>query len=753
MAASALKPEPPSIGKLNDISVQKSELGVNIPRIFGSYRTVCNVFWAHDLEQRRDGGGKGQGDQIRYEGGFMAIASQCLDKANGAEAIGNVYFNNKLVADFRNPGNLGTVTPQLGGAYYSNNDGRYAKRAEYRLGLRTQQRALLPNISGYESTNNYSSHPGLVYIAFDDINVTRFFGNQLPAVEAVVWDTIAPPSLASVVTQVLQIAGIPLSRIDVSGLPAVEVLGDKLDFDGSGVKAFLENLALVYDFTIFETSTGVIKAKANDDSNNSTAYDLDEGLLYTREYGSAQISGIESQTTPETELPSSIELSYRQINNGYRTGTQKFVRPEAKSINDIKINCTTVLTDDQAIKLVKRLMSSYIRQRTTYSNICLPLTFDFIELADKIKFDLNSQIVIAKVIRKEVGANGMIKLTAVGLGDSSYTPGETNTDDDYSPGTGNILDPILTPIVLETPILTVDSSLDFDSLRLRWLSTTNPLETYVSADILANNAGTLTNLGSEPTRVAYGVTVSALPMASTSTIQGQSLTVQLTQGTVENSSYQGLISGTHCLMIGDEIISYRDVNSPSGVVIFSTFIRGFAGTEFAATSYPVGTPVYVVKSPSNAASTIELPTNTLNTSIDFISIVTGANTSASSPVVTDLVTGVALRPYAPADIKLTALANGDLQISWKRRTRYNGEIWNNSGTVPLNEASESYLVNVTGLITNATSSAPNIIITAATLASAGTTNTATRTVTVAQVSALYGAGTPATYTGTPHMSQ
>ena len=683
----------------------------------------------------------------------MAIASQCLDKANGVEAVGKVYFNNKLVADFLNPTALGAVTPQVGGAYYSNNDGKYFKRAEYRLGLRTQQRALLPNISGYESINNYSSHPGLVYVGFDDINVTRFFANQLPSVETVVWDTLTPPSLASVVTQVLQIAGVPASRIDVSGLPVAEVLGDKLDFDGSGVKPFLENLALVYNFSLFETSAGVIKAKANDDSNNSTAHNLDEGLLHTREYGSGQIAGIESQTTPETELPSSIELSYRQISNGYRTGSQKFVRTEAKSVNDIKINCSTVLTDEQAIALVKRLMASYLRQRTTYSNICLPLTFDFIEIADKIQFTLNSQIVTAKVTRKEIGANGIIKLSAVGLGDFTYTASSTDTDDDYSPTTGVTTDPLLTPIVLETPILTVDSSLNFDTLRLRWLSTTNPLETYASANILANSSGGLTTLGTELARVAYGVTTTVLSPASTSTIQGQSLTVQLTQGTVENSSYQGLIKGTHCLMIGNEIISYRDVNSPSGLVIFSTFIRGFAGTEFAVTSYPIGTPVYVVKSPNNSAEQITLAANTLNTSVDYISIVNGATNSASAPVVTKPITGVALRPYAPADIKLIALSNGDLQITWKRRTRYNGEIWNNSGIVPLNEASESYLVNVAGLITNATSPSPSVLITAATLAAAGTTNTASRTVTIAQVSALYGAGTPATYTGVPQLAQ
>jgi hypothetical protein len=50
-----------------------------------------------------------------------------------------------------------------------------------------------------------------------------------------------------------------------------------------------------------------------------------------------------------------------------------------------------------------------------------------------------------------------------------------------------------------------------------------------------------------------------------------------------------------------------------------------------------------------------------------------------------------LRPYAPCHIK--AETNGiDLWVSWVRRTRFGGELQDDTGDVPLNESLESYRV-------------------------------------------------------------
>lgn len=53
--------------------------------------------------------------------------------------------------------------------------------------------------------------------------------------------------------------------------------------------------------------------------------------------------------------------------------------------------------------------------------------------------------------------------------------------------------------------------------------------------------------------------------------------------------------------------------------------------------------------------------------------------------------GVGLRPYAPAHLR--AVVNGDVAVSWIRRTRIEGDVWQ-SYEVPLGEEREAYLVRV-----------------------------------------------------------
>lgn len=54
--------------------------------------------------------------------------------------------------------------------------------------------------------------------------------------------------------------------------------------------------------------------------------------------------------------------------------------------------------------------------------------------------------------------------------------------------------------------------------------------------------------------------------------------------------------------------------------------------------------------------------------------------------------GIGLRPYSPSHLE-AAEDGGDLRISWIRRTRIEGDSWDQMD-VPLGESYESYLVRV-----------------------------------------------------------
>ncbi len=108
--------------------------------------------------------------------------------------------------------------------------------------------------------------------------------------------------------------------------------------------------------------------------------------------------------------------------------------------------------------------------------------------------------------------------------------------------------------------------------------------------------------------------------------------------------------------------------------------------------------------------------------------------------------GNGLRPYSPAHLR-GRWAGGDLELSWIRRTRVDGDSWD-LADVPLAEARESYLVRVldqSGVLREAMVDTPGFTYGAAMQAQDGAgTGLA---VEVAQVSDIYGPGLFARWAG------
>jgi len=99
-----------------------------------------------------------------------------------------------------------------------------------------------------------------------------------------------------------------------------------------------------------------------------------------------------------------------------------------------------------------------------------------------------------------------------------------------------------------------------------------------------------------------------------------------------------------------------------------------------------------------------------------------------------------LRPLAPAHAR-KRLVGGDLSVSWIRRARVGGDVW--EGEVPLGEGAERYRVRVldgTAVLREAEVEAPIFIYTAA-MRTADAPSAAAR-LEVAQGGALYGWGAP-----------
>jgi len=100
--------------------------------------------------------------------------------------------------------------------------------------------------------------------------------------------------------------------------------------------------------------------------------------------------------------------------------------------------------------------------------------------------------------------------------------------------------------------------------------------------------------------------------------------------------------------------------------------------------------------------------------------------------------GLGLRPYSPAHLRAKPLSNGDLNITWVRRTRIDGDSWA-SFEVPLGEVQERYVVQIRSggaLLREVATFGPTWTYSSAWQAADG----AGVSVSVAQVSDRFGAG-------------
>jgi len=223
----------------------------------------------------------------------------------------------------------------------------------------------------------------------------------------------------------------------------------------------------------------------------------------------------------------------------------------------------------------------------------------------------------------------------------------------------------------------------------------------------------------------------------------------MVNGALSSTTLAALLAGDNLAAIGTddtsdwEIIQFQtaelvDLNTYR----LSGLIRGQAGTDgVQPDSWPVGARFVML---SEATPQLSLASSSRGVSRSYL--FGPASKGYSDPSYTEATlgfSGVGLRPLSPCHLRYATTTSGDISVSWIRRTRIGGDTWNGFDA-PLGEEVEMYEVVVTqpsGEKQRTTVDAAEWGLTAgeqSTLLNAGSF-----TVSIAQISAEYGAG-PAT---------
>lgn len=198
---------------------------------------------------------------------------------------------------------------------------------------------------------------------------------------------------------------------------------------------------------------------------------------------------------------------------------------------------------------------------------------------------------------------------------------------------------------------------------------------------------------------------------------------------------------------GWELLRFRraELTAPNTYVL-SGFLRGFRGTEWRMGSHAAGEQAVLLNAALRRATS---QTSQIGLA-RYIKAVTFGQILANVDSELFVDTGEALRPWAPAHPVALADDDGDLVLTWQRRTRLSHRYDGDSPAVPLGEATELYRVRVydgATLVRTATATEPTYLYTAAEQAADGFAPGDPVTFEICQVSETVGAGRPAICTG------
>jgi hypothetical protein len=249
-----------------------------------------------------------------------------------------------------------------------------------------------------------------------------------------------------------------------------------------------------------------------------------------------------------------------------------------------------------------------------------------------------------------------------------------------------------------------------------------------------------------PLRATMGVTQNDMAHARPGVVdRGQALQVMLTSGVLESVDEADLLGGANLAAIGDgsadrwEVFQFAraDLIAPQTYLLRDR-LRGQAGSDGVMPDvWPAGSQFVLLNS---IPRQIELSPNLLRIAQTYRIGPAGRPLNDPSYVQkTESFDGNGLRPYRPCHLRITEEA-GALRFSWIRRTRINGDGWTEFD-VPLAEESEQYQLRI---LQNGVVLREELVdraswtYTAQMRAGDGAVGRAL--ISVAQVSALYGAG-------------
>ena len=563
-------------------------------------------------------------------------------------------------------------------------------------------------------------------------------------------------------------AGLRREQIVTTGLSTQEPLNGYMFEQPTEARSILEELANCYQFDAVETDYRLL-FKMRGGASLVTIPDTDLGIIES-DFGTDN-ERIEEIIQYQSELPERVTITYYDPKNDYENGSQYFKRPTLPipvtfTHEHMEVTFNMALLNNYAKSMAKRILYAAWSERTAVK-FNLPRDYLRIDPSDTVTLALrDGRNLSVRITDITTGADMMMECMGVYNYPKSYTQTATT-----EPGSGLVRQPptgfIPTrPLLFNVPYLADSHEQPGDSFGYYWAAGASKAG-FDYGILQSRYAGSNWQVeGNTQLDAIWGYVVGNVAPPPAWNIEDLTTVITVAQAFDYNDpdvvfTWESLTdaewpSENNMIIIGKEIILFKNAEEmPDGTIRLSHLIRGYRGTINAAYQHSPGEVFAVVHGESIHLGSEELTylnqeqAYILNPGVAF------ANLNGQTYFTPD---GSTEKPLPVGDVRRVNNSNGSVTFNWSRATRIGGALKNGTGTIPLSEEVERYVVFLTAgpfdyntwdpddetkyIWKSLDLSTPTVNIPSATLALHGLTNKSDIHVVIHQMSNEVGYGYP-----------
>jgi hypothetical protein len=632
--ARLLKPRGREGPRLQDLKVQTSSYGSQIPKLFGTMRVAGTVIWSTDLIERRSksGGGKGRPSTTTYS---YSASFAVLLSGRPIRSVGRIWAD----------GNL------LRGAA-----GDWKSKTGFRLHTGGEDQLPDPFIVSAEASAATPAYRGCAYAVFENMALGPF-GNRIPSLTFEVEADPSPVAVAGVLEQVSDgriragsgeiLAGFSAGGTSLSGL--VDGLGQALPIE------------------------------LRDDGLALTLADPAEVVALS----AAELSEGQSQYRPAgNQAPAMLAITHYDPERDFQAGIQHARRPNGQ--RSLQVELPAVLEAGSARRLAELKLAQLAEQGERRTVRC---GWARLACAPGTLVSLPGSQATWRVVQRNVDRGG-VKLDLV----RAFVPFATQAA--AGPGRHQPApDQVHGPTVLH--LLDLPNLEEAAPLRPRlYVAAAGPEPGWRRATLMSSLDGgaSWTVLGGTSPPAMIGFSETVLPAGTPNLTDRRAVvTVKLLhpEMLLEDADDARLLGGANLALIGNELIQFGRAEPLGGSRWrLSRLLRGRRGTGWAGGEHGAGERFVLIE--PEALLPYDLPLSAVGGSVRLLASGVGdptpVETLASS-------IGEALRPPAPVHLEARRRGDGGYDVTWIRSSR-TGWAWADSTDAPLSEDRELYRLTI-----------------------------------------------------------